>query len=139
MDAKTAGELLDKLLKRRGELQSEADALDSLILVYKRLCSREETESLGAQEQPDLYRRRSSRAFNAAQVSAIMDATRKIIIAERRPMKRGELVKRLLAQGFELPGVDKNKVFGTNLWRSGRFRSIPGEGYWPKDVVLLQS
>ena len=51
-------------------------------------------------------------------------------------MKRGELVKRLLDQGYSLPGRDKNKVFGTNLWRSGKFRAVDGEGYWPKDVVL---
>jgi len=51
-------------------------------------------------------------------------------------MKRGELVSKLESQGFSFPGHDKNKVFGTNLWRSGRFRTVGDQGYWPKDVTL---
>jgi len=52
-------------------------------------------------------------------------------------MKRGELVKRLEEQGYEVVGTDKNKVFGTNLWRSGRFQMIEGKGYWPNDIEWL--
>ncbi|MDB5694866.1 MAG: hypothetical protein JWN21_409, partial [Sphingomonas bacterium] len=33
---------------------------------------------------------------------------------------------------FSFPGTDKVKVFGTNLWRSGRFVSLKGLGYWPE-------
>ncbi|HEY0043225.1 MAG TPA: hypothetical protein VGB62_01635 [Allosphingosinicella sp.] len=136
MAAETAKELLAKLLKRRAEISAEAAALDSLISVYRGLSERENLESATQTEQPELYGTRSDRAFRAAQVAAMMDAARKIIISERRPMKRGELVKRLTEQGFIVTGKDKNKVFGTNLWRSGRFRMVEGEGYWPKDVIL---
>ena len=49
-------------------------------------------------------------------------------------MKRGELVKLVEARGYKILGSDKNKVFGTNMWRSGKFRHIEGLGYWPTDV-----
>ena len=66
----------------------------------------------------------------------MLDATRKLILKEQRPMKRGELRKRVEALGYDVIGADKNKVFGTNLWRSGKFRTIEGQGYWPNDVEL---
>lgn len=51
-------------------------------------------------------------------------------------MKRGEIVQRLLAQGYRIEGSDKNKVFGTTLWRSEKFDAVDGHGYWPKDAPL---
>lgn len=51
-------------------------------------------------------------------------------------MKRSELVATLETQGFNFPGKDKTKVFGTNIWRSGKFRAVDDKGYWPKDVPL---
>jgi hypothetical protein len=134
MATEVAKELLDKALKRRAELAAEAGALDNLISFYRGLLRRQSPERV--HEQPDLYRGPSPRAVHAAQVAEMMEAARRIIIAERRPMKRGELRKRLEEQGFEIRGRDKNKVFGTNLWRSGKFRPIEGRGYWPKDVDL---
>lgn len=136
MADETARELLDKALKRREEIGREVAALDNLIAVYRRLLSVHTTESDSAVDQPDLYRGLSRREIRAAQIAELMDAARKIIIAERRPMKRGELVKRLTEQGFHIVGGDRNKVFGTNLWRSGKFRTVEGKGYWPKDVTL---
>jgi hypothetical protein len=65
-----------------------------------------------------------------------METARRLILKNNRPMKRGELVRELQKMGFDLPGTDKNKVLGTNLWRSGKFRTIEGRGYWPKDVPL---
>jgi hypothetical protein len=136
MAGETARELLEKVVERRDELAREMAALDSLISIYRGLLSRSGAESRVGLEQPDLYRGLPPRAVHAAQIAEMMDAARRIIIAEKRPMKRGELVKRLTEQGFEIIGKDKNKVFGTNVWRSGRFRTIEGKGYWPKDVAL---
>lgn len=136
MASPTAREVLEKALERRSELVQEITALDSLISVYRGLLSRAAAESRIGLDQPDLYKGQPPRSVHAAQIAEMMDAARRIIIAEKRPMRRGELVKRLIEQGFEIIGKDKNKVFGTNLWRSGKFRTIEGRGYWPKDVAL---
>ena len=66
----------------------------------------------------------------------MIEEAKRMILAEKRPMKRGELVDRLAKQGFRIIGTDKNKVFGTNIWRSRQFRHIDGHGYWPLDVAL---
>jgi hypothetical protein len=136
MASPTALEILSNALKRRDELRLESEALDSLIETYKKLFGTDDPAKVPHEEQPDLYRGSSTRALHAARVVETLDAARRIIIAEKRPMKRGELVKRLLAQNYEIVGRDKNKVFGTNLWRSGRFITVEGKGYWPNDVEL---
>lgn len=128
-------EILFKLLQRRDFIESEARALDNLISVYEGLLARQTSESRAEGGQLDLYKP-STRAAQAQAIAQSIEAARKLIIAEGRPMKRGELVMRLEKQGHHLPGRDKNKVFGTNIWRSGRFRTIGDEGYWPKDVKL---
>jgi hypothetical protein len=129
-------DILDKLLERRTFLAKEAAALDNLIALYHRLSSQEISESSADANQLDLYRQPSSRAAQAADIARTIEAARKLIIREGRPMKRGELVSKLESQGLSFPGRDKNKVFGTNLWRSGRFRMVGDQGYWPKDVAL---
>ena len=129
-------EVLEKAIQRRADLAEEMAALDNLISMYRGLLSRMSSESVISVEQPDLYRRLPPRSVHAAQIAEMMDAARRIIISEKRPMRRGELVKRLQEQGFEIIGRDKNKVFGTNIWRSGKFRTVEGKGYWPKDVAL---
>jgi hypothetical protein len=136
MATPTARELLEKAIERRSELARELTALDSLISMYRGLLSRSLIESAMSLDQPDLYRNLPPRAVHAAQISEMMDAARRMMIAEKRPMKRGELVRRLQDEGFTIVGKDKNKVFGTNLWRSGRFRMVENKGYWPKDVTL---
>jgi len=137
MPSQMAREILDKALKRREELRVESEALDSLIKTYNALLYPQKNFSETDEEQPDLYRGASQRAIHRARVAEMVDAARRIIIAQRRPMKRGELVKRLEEQGYEVVGTDKNKVFGTNLWRSGRFQMIEGKGYWPNDIEWL--
>jgi len=131
-------EILDKLLIRKANLIKEAAALDSLISLYHGLIKRDESESTEAEAagQLSFYQRPSSRAAQAAEITRMIEAARKLIIKERRPMKRGELVQALEKQGFVFPGKDKNKVFGTNIWRSGKFRTIGDKGYWPKDMAL---
>jgi hypothetical protein len=129
-------EILDKLLERRAFLAKEVAALDNLIGLYHRLSSQTVSESSADVNQLDLYRHPSSRAAQAAEIARTIEAARKLIIREGRPMKRGEVVSKLESQGFSFPGRDKNKVFGTNIWRSGRFRTVGDQGYWPKDVTL---
>lgn len=131
----TARDMLNNALKRREELRLESEALDMLIETYKNLLGSKEEPS-NDPEQPDLYRGMTQRAIQSAQVAEMLEAARRIIISERRPMKRGELVKKLEANGFKIAGADKNKVFGTNLWRSEKFVAVEGKGYWPKDVEL---
>jgi len=132
----SARDILDKALKRREELRLESEALDAIIRVYNSLLNPQKNSLETKEEQPDLYRGGSQRAIQRARVAEMVESARRIIIAQRRPMKRGELVKRLEAQGHEIVGGDKNKVFGTNLWRSKKFRMIEGKGYWPVDVEL---
>lgn len=129
-------DFMAKLLARRAELEKEAAALDTLISHYQRLASRAQSESTALPGQLDLYGGLSSRHVKAAEIARIIDAARKLILAANRPMKRGELVRALISQGFVLAGKDKNKVLGTNLWRSGKFRTVGDEGYWPKDTPL---
>ena len=133
MSEPSTREILDKLLERRSFLIKELSTLDSLIGVYKGLWGDKDTESL-PEEQLNLYQWPSSRAAQAAEIARAIDAARKIIIQNQRPMKRNELVEELERQGYSFPGKDKNKVFGTNIWRSGKFRTVEDKGYWPKDV-----
>jgi hypothetical protein len=130
----TAKALLDKALKRRDELRLESEALDTLINTYRKIEELRHETGDKRVDQLDLWHGGSRRAYQSAQVSEMLEAARRIILAERRPMKRGELVKRLEARGFVILGADKNKVFGTNLWRSGKFKHLPKQGYWPSDV-----
>ena len=136
MAGPTARDFLDLALKRKAELSAESEALDQIIETYKRLLRPQVADVNVSSDQPDLYRGATPRAIQAARVAEMIDAARRLIIAEKRPMKRGELVKRLAAQGYEVVGKDRNKVFGTNLWRSGRFVAVEGQGYWPSDLEL---
>jgi hypothetical protein len=136
MASPTAREILDSALKRREELRLESEALDNLIGTYQNILGIGNPLRETFEEQPDLYRNLSKRALQSARVGEMIGAARRIIIGEGRPMKRGELVKRLEAAGFEIVGADKSKVFGTNLWRSGKFVPVAGKGYWPNDVAL---
>ncbi|MES2986529.1 MAG: hypothetical protein V4808_01360 [Pseudomonadota bacterium] len=134
MPASAANELLDKALKRHKELVDELEALTRFIEDYSQIVR--SRESVSNFEQPELFQPQSKRVAHADRVAEMMDAARRIILSEQRPMKRGELRKRVESLGFEIVGRDKNKVFGTNLWRSGKFLTVEGQGYWPTDVEL---
>ncbi|MBX9858571.1 MAG: hypothetical protein K2Y20_03165 [Sphingomonas sp.] len=123
-------------LKRKDELIVELEALTSFIESYERLLALRASMDRHALDQPNLFGQTSRRVARAEKIAEMIDAARRIVISEKRPMQRGELRQRLEKLGFEIVGADKNKVFGTNLWRSGRFRMIEGQGYWPIDVEL---
>lgn len=129
-------DLYKQALERRERLLAELRAVEQLIVTYEALQglrkpSPESSSQLGLFSASKL-----SRAQRSANVSTLLDRAAEIIISEKRPMTRSELVSRLEAEGFHLEGTDKQKVFGTNVWRSGRFWNLKGAGYWPKDTPL---
>lgn len=135
MPSESSREILDKLLERRREIAREAHGLDALIDVYEALLSQPRSESVDG-NQLSLYAQPTSRAMRSAETARTIDAARREILAANRPLKRGELVDVLERKGFSFHGADRVKVFGTNLWRSGKFRTIGDEGYWPRDTPL---
>lgn len=133
----SARDLLAKLLKRKDELRSEFEALQNLIDHYQRLLG---VKALDEDEPTlDLRISTNSRKVRSANLSQLIAEARRIIVGEGRPMKRGELARRLEANGYPIVGLDKPKVLGTNLWRSGQFVHIDGEGYWPSDIPRIQT
>jgi len=131
MDGDTVRELLAKALKRQDELRSEFEALQSLVSHYQRHLSGRVS---ALEEQPSLDLGPSSVKARSAYVARLIEEAKRLILEARRPLKRGELVRLLERDGLPVEGTDKAKVLGTNLWRSGKFEQIDGEGYWPKDV-----
>lgn len=131
MDNDTVRDLLSKALKRQGELRSEFEALQNLISHYQKHLS---GVSSSSEEQPSLDLGPSSVKVRSAYVARLMEETKRLILEARRPLKRGELVRLLERDGLPVEGTDKAKVLGTNLWRSGQFEHIEGEGYWPRDL-----
>ena len=128
-------ELLANSLKRKQELQTESETIDRLIELCRRMINDEETVTPPA--QLGLWDTGNPRQrLKATQIQEMLAEVRRLILAERRPLKRGELVKRLEDRGFVIVGTDKSKVLGTNIWRSKQFRHIDGEGYWPSDIEL---
>ncbi|HWK34864.1 hypothetical protein [Sphingomonas sp.] len=126
-------ELLAKLLKRRDELRLESEALDKLIDTYRRLSLLEKEQDL---PQLDLWKGSRSRRARSAYVAEMMAATRRLILAEGRPLTRSELLQRLESEGYVIDGSDKSKVLGTNIWRSEQFQHIGKRGYWPRDTPM---
>ena len=133
MAGKLPEEILAKALKRRAELALESEALDRLIETYTSLL-KARAEEPAPVDQLDLWRGSTRRSLHSAQVAEMMDEVRRIILNENRPLKRGQLARKLIARGFQIVGTDKAKVLGTNMWRSGKFIRVEGEGYWPADV-----
>jgi hypothetical protein len=126
-------ELLAKLLKRREELRIESEALDNLIRTYSSLSHLKIAEPEAP--QLDLWKARNSSKARSAYVAEMLEEARRIIIAEGRPMTRSELLRRLEQAGFIIEGRDKSKVLGTNIWRSKKFETVEGQGYWPIDIA----
>jgi hypothetical protein len=90
-----------------------------------------------ASEQGDMFDRPPrTRAERAEYVTRMMTAAEDLILLTERPLTRSELLDGLQFKGFEVEGSDKSKVLGTNLWRSNRFVSLKGAGYWPKSAPL---
>jgi hypothetical protein len=134
MSDDTVKALLAKALRRQKELHFELETLQRMIDGYRRLQILQDENSNA--EQLHLWHGGSRRALKSEEVSALLDEVGRILIKEGRPLTRSQLVERLEGLGYKLPGSDKNKVLGTNIWRSGKFNHIEGAGYWPKEVEL---
>lgn len=134
MPEETVRALLAKAMRRQRELRLELEALQRLIEDYQRIQTLHDEDPDA--DQLHLWHGGSRRALRSDEVAAMMEEARRLILKENRPMKRGELVRQLEARGFKIAGTDKRKVFGTNVWRSGKFDQIEGRGYWPKGVPL---
>jgi hypothetical protein len=129
-------EILAKALKARAELAAELAAVDEVIHICRERLRASAPKSDSRPEQLDLYGARSSRRANAQYVAELVEATRRVLVEEGAPLKRGALVKRLEERGYEIRGSDKTRVFGTILWRSKRFVAVAGSGYWPADLDI---
>jgi len=136
MAGPSAHDLLDKALKRQKELLTELEALTEFVETYRRVIGPQNSSVAPTGQQPSLFEPPSRRAAHAEKITEMIDVARRIIIAENRPMKRGDLRRRVEELGFQVVGADKNKVFGTNLWRSKKFILIDRHGYWPIDAEL---
>jgi len=126
-------ELLRQAYERRERLRRELTLVDNLISEYEQLESKAPVANSGNYElsfegRPTRGRTRTS----TTDLTAIFDAAEAMIMEAGKPLSRSELLDRLEARGFQFPGTDKVKVFGTNLWRSRRFLSLKGLGYWPE-------
>lgn len=130
-------ELLRLAYERRDRLRRELALVENLIAEHQKLDSDTQREAAGNYELDfalsDRPRRRRSVAIDN---SALFDASERLILEEGKPLSRSQLMARLEREGFEFPGADKAKVFGTNLWRSRRFISLKGLGYWPEAHAL---
>jgi hypothetical protein len=128
----TVRALLAKALRREKELRFELETLQRMIDGYRRLQLMQDEDPDA--EQLHLWHGASRRALKSEEVEALLEEVRQIILRERRPMTRSELVNQLESRGHQLAGKDKKKVLGTNIWRSGKFEHWQGKGYWPRGV-----
>jgi hypothetical protein len=131
-------DLLQRALQRREELRAALEAIENFIRSYPD----KDREPQPSKPQQDLFSEKEptpskrSKADQAEAVAAALDEAERIIIAEGKPLTRGDLARRLREAGHELEGTDKNKVLGTNIWRSGRFWNLKGAGYWPRSRAI---
>lgn len=129
-------DLYKQALERRERLLTELRAVEKLILTYEELQGLRKSPSESTPQLGLFSEAKPARVQRSANVSVLLDRAKEIILAEKRPMTRSQLVSRLETEGYYLEGTDKHKVFGTNVWRSGRFLNLKGKGYWPKDIPL---
>lgn len=126
-------EFLRLAYERRERLRRELNLVDRLIAEHEQLDSGTRRIAPGNYElelMPPTRGKRRGRA--GVDNSTLLDAAEQLILAEGKPLSRSQLLTRLEQNGFEFAGADKAKVFGTNLWRSRRFISLKGLGYWPE-------
>lgn len=126
--------------ERRERLRRELLAVEHLIAEHERLEASTPKSTRRNYELPlETARRTRAQRTEAGGLEPLFDAAERAILDEGKPLSRSELIERLEPEGFAFPGGDRVKVFGTNLWRSRRFISLKGLGYWPKSHPLPAS
>lgn len=127
---------VDSLLKearlQRDKLKLELQALDQFILNYER------AQGVGVQpsENVDLFSGAMTRKGKAGLVEKHLEIARNAMINANRPLNRREIYDAVVQAGLDVVGGDKLKVLGTNVWRSGKFKRVARQGYWPADIQL---
>lgn len=131
---------LETLGKQRAIHQEAIASLDGQIALVRQFLDAyaakmaAPTERAHREGQADLFADRTYKGSKAARsqyVAKMMDEAEGLIRAAGRPLTRSQLLDALTSRGFSIQGGDQSKVLGTNLWRSGRFWSLKGLGYWP--------
>lgn len=127
--------LLDKALKRKGELQAELAEVERIITFYE---ARGNSEHRKQVSSPILKGKAGQKRRGLpAQIGKAAEA---VLIARGKPMTRGEIASVLIKQGFELPLTDPSKYVGTILWRQSiKFENREGEGYWLRGRRITKS
>ena len=126
----------DELLAEMQKLQSELRAVDEFITLYERLFSstvRNEraTSDTNADGAP------KKRARNVLPPARLAEICRDIILENKAPMTRSELLTALEARGIPLVGSDPSKNLGTIMWRfRDSFVHVSGRGYWPANFAV---
>jgi len=131
-------ELLQKAFERRDQLRQELRAVEHFIASYgatKATPPRPDSPKFQIFEEATS----APRGRRSADVQVLLNEATRIILQEGQPLSRSELLRRLEKSGHTIEGTDKNKVLGTNLWRSGKFYNLKGAGYWPKVSPIPQS
>jgi hypothetical protein len=129
-------ELIAKALERKAELLRELEAINNLINALSP-ANRAITPPSDSSTQLKLWEAESTqRVSKRDELKLVLDEVEALILAAGTPLTRGQLVPALTSRGFKLDGADRNKVLGTNIWRSKRFVNLPGFGYWPKGVPI---
>lgn len=129
-------DLLAKALERIDALEAELEVLRSFVDSYSRTLNKRESYA----QSPDLLAvngfEPETKKERGEYWKMLIAQTKDILLQFGRPMNRGELVRIIEEKGTRLPGKDKFKVYGTNIWRSGHFIHVEGKGYWPKGYSL---
>ena len=135
-------DVLDRLLRRRGELVSQLQRVDDAIRALRDAAELVGDERASSLRVPSTVEREAAtqpetRERNIVPPADIAKYAREILLDFGQPMKRGRLVRALESKGFPLAGTDKNKNLGTILWRHrDQFVNLPNLGYWPRGVAL---
>lgn len=133
-------EIIDRLLKRRAELAAEMKKLDDAIETLSQLTDvfADEPASRSALDDDQLSAQGEvSRERSILPPEEIARLAREVLLDNKRPLKRGALVRAMEAKSVPLVGKDKAKNLGTILWRfNGDFVSLKSLGYWPRDIAL---
>jgi hypothetical protein len=120
-------DILQLAAARRKALLEEVARIDEFLSMAKSILS---GQSDGSSE---VFWRTLEAAREPAKVATgsgdVVAKVEQILRAGGRPLSRGELHKRLLIAGVQVPGEDPVKNLGTMLWRSRRFDNT-GRRYW---------
>jgi hypothetical protein len=124
-------------------LQTELRDIDTFVALYPRFADEQDTNLERPnvpEETPEVHptpRHDDTPTAGNGMITQEQFETdiRKVLIDNRRPMKRGQLVNALHSRGLKVGGTDEYKNFGSKIWKArDRFINIPQEGYWPRDI-----